>query len=75
MIFFIFGRFEKCLRIGMKPNWVLSDEQCSIRFRKVRREEQVKVEEVLIKPEPSPVKQSKLLQSVRTSVSWCKCPV
>ena len=59
----------------MKPNWVLSDEQCSIRFRKVRREEQVKVEEVLIKPEPSTVKQSKLFRSILTSVSWCKCPV
>lgn len=59
----------------MKPNWVLSDEQCSIRFRKVRREEQVKVEEVLIKPEPSTVKQSKLFGSILTSVSWCKCPV
>ena len=26
------SRFNKCLEIGMKPNWVLSDEQCNIRF-------------------------------------------
>ena len=25
-------RFNKCLEIGMKPNWVLSDEQCNIRL-------------------------------------------
>ena len=25
----------------MKPNWVLSDEQCSIRFRKVRKDKSV----------------------------------
>ena len=31
-------RFQKCLSIGMKPNWVLSDEQCNIRFRRVRQE-------------------------------------
>lgn len=34
-------RFHKCLAIGMKPNWVLSDEQCSIRFRKVRKDKSV----------------------------------
>lgn len=27
-------RFMKCLAIGMKPTWVLSDKQCQIRFRK-----------------------------------------
>ena len=42
----------------MKQNWVLSDEQCSIRFRKVRREEAVKEEVLLVKSEPSPVNQS-----------------
>ena len=26
----------------MKPNWVLSDEQCRIRFRNVRQEKQEK---------------------------------
>ena len=37
-------RFEKCLRVGMTASWVLSEEQCQIRFgkgktkRKVRRE-------------------------------------
>ena len=25
-------RFEKCLSVGMTANWVLSDEQCQIRF-------------------------------------------
>jgi len=34
-------RFHKCLNIGMKPNWVLSDEQCNIRFRKVRKDKSV----------------------------------
>jgi len=34
-------RFTKCVDIGMKPNWVLSDEQCNIRFRKVRKEKLV----------------------------------
>eukprot|EP00092_Neocalanus_flemingeri_P037047 GFUD01040332.1.p1 GENE.GFUD01040332.1~~GFUD01040332.1.p1 ORF type:complete len:624 (-),score=130.43 GFUD01040332.1:77-1948(-) len=34
-------RFQKCLNIGMKPNWVLSDEQCNIRFRKVRKDKSV----------------------------------
>ena len=28
----------------MKPNWVLSDEQCTIRFRKVRQEKINEVE-------------------------------
>ena len=27
-------RFEKCLRVGMTASWVLSDEQCQIRFGK-----------------------------------------
>ena len=37
-------RFEKCLRVGMTASWVLSEEQCQIRFgkgktrRRVRRE-------------------------------------
>ena len=56
--FLLLGRFTKCLDIGMKQNWVLSDEQCSIRFRKVRREEAVKEEVLLVKSEPSPVNQS-----------------
>jgi len=34
-------RFTKCVDIGMKPNWVLSDEQCNIRFRKGRKEKTV----------------------------------
>ena len=29
------------MNIGMKPNWVLSDEQCNIRFRKVRKDKSV----------------------------------
>ena len=49
----------------MKPNWVLSDEQCTIRFRKVRQEkinekELDTEEEVLtVKKEPSAVEKSK----------------
>ena len=27
-------KFEKCLEIGMTASWVLSDEQCEIRFGK-----------------------------------------
>eukprot|EP00092_Neocalanus_flemingeri_P031382 GFUD01034085.1.p1 GENE.GFUD01034085.1~~GFUD01034085.1.p1 ORF type:complete len:382 (-),score=87.00 GFUD01034085.1:134-1279(-) len=34
-------RFNKCLNIGMKANWVLSDEQCNIRFRKVRKDKSI----------------------------------
>ena len=30
----------------MKPNWVLSDEQCRIRFRNVRQEKQEKEKEI-----------------------------
>ena len=53
----------------MKPNWVLSDEQCTIRFRKVRQEKTNDVEleieeeeEVLtVKKEPSTVEKSKHL--------------
>jgi len=45
----------------MKQNWVLSDEQCSIRFRKVRREEAVKEEVLLVKSEPSPVNQNPVM--------------
>lgn len=63
----MFFRFTKCLSIGMKPNWVLSDEQCTIRFRKVRQEKTNKVEleieeeeEVLtVKKEPLTVEKSK----------------
>lgn len=37
-------RFIKCLEIGMKPTWVLSDKQCQIRFRKGKGDGKVKVE-------------------------------
>ena len=51
----------------MKQNWVLSDEQCNIRFRKVRREEAVKEDEVLlVKSEPSPVNQSESQSHINT---------
>ena len=50
----------------MKQNWVLSDEQCSIRFRKVRREEAVKEEVLLVKSEPSPVNQSESQSHINT---------
>ena len=30
----------------MKPNWVLSDEQCNIRFRRVRQEKELAKEEI-----------------------------
>ena len=52
----------------MKPNWVLSDEQCTIRFRKVRQEKISEVDLVdgdvellTVKEEPSPVEKSKLV--------------
>ena len=64
--FLLLGRFTKCLDIGMKQNWVLSDEQCSIRFRKVRREEAVKEEVLLVKSEPSPVNQSESQSHINT---------
>lgn len=59
-----FCRFNKCLRIGMKPNWVLSDEQCNIRFRKVRKEKTNTEEEEevhVIKVESSPINQSPVM--------------
>ena len=28
------------MTIGMKPNWVLSDDQCKIRFRNVNKEKE-----------------------------------
>jgi len=37
-------RFMKCIEIGMKPTWVLSDKQCQIRFRKGKGDVKVKVE-------------------------------
>ena len=49
----------------MKPNWVLSDEQCTIRFRKVRQEkineQELDIEEevLAVKKEPSAVEKSK----------------
>jgi len=60
----------------MKPNWVLSDEQCTIRFRKVRQEkineQELDIEEevLAVKKEPSAVEKSLLmpftLEEVRT---------
>ena len=40
-------RFEKCLSVGMTANWVLSDEQCQIRFGrgKVKRKVRPSTEE------------------------------
>jgi len=32
-------RFEKCVKIGMKASWVLSDEQCEIRFGRGKKRE------------------------------------
>ena len=29
-------RFEKCLKVGMKPGWVLNDDERATRFRKLR---------------------------------------
>ena len=61
----MFCRFNKCLSIGMKPNWVLSDEQCTIRFRKVRQEKvnekelDIEEEVLTVKKEPSAVEKSK----------------
>ena len=62
----MFCRFNKCLSIGMKPNWVLSDEQCTIRFRKVRQEKvnekelDIEEEELLtVKKETSTLEKSK----------------
>jgi len=31
-----FCRYQKCLKVGMKPTWVLSEEERERRFRKVR---------------------------------------
>ena len=60
----MFCRFNKCLSIGMKPNWVLSDEQCNIRFRKKEKvtelELEIEEEVQLVKKEPTTVNKSKL---------------
>ena len=69
----MFCRFNKCLSIGMKPNWVLSDEQCTIRFRKVRQEKvnekelDIEEEVLTVKKEPSAVEKSKFKNSLRLS--------
>ena len=34
-------RFEKCLRVGMTASWVLSEEQCQIRFGKGKSKRKV----------------------------------
>ena len=34
-------RFEKCLRVGMTASWVLSEEQCQIRFGKGKTKRKV----------------------------------
>ena len=60
----------------MKPNWVLSDEQCTIRFRKVRQEKINEVEldieeeqEVLaVKKETSPVDKSKFIYKLKHAI-------
>ena len=55
----------------MKPNWVLSDEQCTIRFRKVRQEkineQELDIEEevLAVKKEPSAVEKSKFMDEQR----------
>ena len=35
-MFNIMSRYQKCLQVGMKTNWVLSEEERQRRFRKVR---------------------------------------
>ena len=40
----------------MKPNWVLNDEQCNIRFRKFRHEKVNEVVELEIEEEVQSVK-------------------
>jgi len=42
-------RFEKCLKVGMDPKWVLNDEQKKIRFRKYfKNQEKVQIIHFLI---------------------------
>ena len=55
----------------MKPNWVLSDEQCTIRFRKVRQEKinevelDIEEEEILtVKKETSTLEKSKFSEDL-----------
>lgn len=38
-------RLEKCLTAGMKPSWVLSDEERDRRFRKTREKKRRKIQE------------------------------
>lgn len=56
-------RFMKCLAIGMKPTWVLSDKQCQIRFRKGKGDGKVKFDgdKVVVKIEDGVKEDNKTL--------------
>ena len=57
----------------MKPNWVLSDEQCNIRFRRIRQERGA-LKEVKQEVEEAPELLTEIKRELTSPVAKSKCP-
>ena len=76
-----FCRFKKCLEAGMKPSWVLSDEERNRRFNKLNKLKSSNSSKTLAKKEPSirvpeiyitfTLEEQKLIEFIQNKFNFC----
>jgi len=76
-----FCRFKKCLEAGMKPSWVLSDEERNRRFNKLNKLKSSNSNKTLAKKEPSirvpeiyitfTLEEQKLIEFIQNKFNFC----